>query len=107
MSAKNRYYGVKIGRKPGIYTNWDECKEQIDGFSGALYMGFSTLKAAEDFVGLDDTLPISGKCYAVKKGNKPGIYATWDECKEQVSGYPNAEYRKCADYNEALAYIAG
>ena len=27
------------------------------------------------------------KFYAVKEGKKPGIYHTWDECKEQVNGY--------------------
>ena len=27
------------------------------------------------------------KFYAVKEGKKPGIYMSWDECKEQVNGY--------------------
>ncbi len=45
------------------------------------------------------------KFYAVKKGRKPGVYTTWDECKEQVHGYSGAEYKSFNSMNEALAYI--
>ena len=31
------YYVVRNGRKIGLYTKWEECKEQIDGYSGAEY----------------------------------------------------------------------
>jgi len=33
-------YAVYVGRKPGVYLSWDECKAQVDGFSGASYKGF-------------------------------------------------------------------
>lgn len=33
------------------------------------------------------------KYYAVKVGNVPGIYETWDECQKQVKGYPGAIYK--------------
>ena len=36
---------------------------------------------------------MGNKFYAVRKGKKTGIYTTWDECKEQVDGYPKAEYK--------------
>ena len=29
----NVFYGVPVGRKPGVYTNWDDVQEQIKGFS--------------------------------------------------------------------------
>ncbi len=38
--AKVKYYGVKRGLVPGVYTSWDECKAQVDGFSGAEYKSF-------------------------------------------------------------------
>ena len=38
--AKVKYYGVKKGLVPGVYTSWDECKAQVDGFSGAEYKSF-------------------------------------------------------------------
>jgi hypothetical protein len=25
----NKFYAVAVGRRPGIYESWDECKEQV------------------------------------------------------------------------------
>lgn len=36
----NKFYAVKNGRKPGIFTSWTECKSQISGYSGAVYKSF-------------------------------------------------------------------
>lgn len=49
MSSK--YYAVKVGKKPGIYRTWDECKEMVDGYPGAKYKSFSSLSEAETFIG--------------------------------------------------------
>lgn len=46
-----KYYVVKKGRKPGIYTSWDACKRMVDGFSGAVYKSFKTKEEAEVFFG--------------------------------------------------------
>lgn len=40
------------------------------------------------------------KFYVVWKGFSPGIYDSWEECKLQVTGFPNAEY-KSFDSQEA------
>jgi ribonuclease HI len=45
------------------------------------------------------------KFYAVRSGREPGIYRTWDECKAQVDGYPNAAYKGFARLEEAEAYL--
>lgn len=45
-----KYYAVKVGRIPGIYQTWDEAKEQINGYSGAVYKEFTTLHDAEQFI---------------------------------------------------------
>ena len=47
MAKKKKFYVVWAGHKPGVYSNWDEAKSQIDGFSGAKYKSFSSSKAAE------------------------------------------------------------
>ena len=47
----------------------------------------------------------SKKYYAVKNGKVPGIYETWDECKENVSGYPGAEYKSFKTMEEAKAFM--
>lgn len=45
-----KYYAVKKGRKTGIYTTWQECKEQVDGYSGAIYKSFALKQEAENFL---------------------------------------------------------
>jgi len=44
---KNKYYVVWIGKKPGIYEGWDDCKKQVDGFAGARFKGFPTYDLAK------------------------------------------------------------
>ena len=48
--AKKKFYAVKVGKKPGIYNTWNECAEQVQGVSGAVYRGFVTLDEAETFL---------------------------------------------------------
>ncbi len=48
--AKKKYYAVKNGKQIGIYENWEDCKEQIEGFSGAEYKSFATRKEAESYI---------------------------------------------------------
>ncbi|MCU4156418.1 ribonuclease H family protein [Carboxylicivirga sp. A043] len=45
--AKNKYYVVWVGAKPGIYKSWPECQAQIKGFPAAKYKGFATLEEAQ------------------------------------------------------------
>ena len=45
------------------------------------------------------------KFYAVKKGLKPGIYKTWNECKIQVYKYPGAIYKSFKSLSEAEEFM--
>ena len=36
---------------------------------------------------------MASKYYAVKKGKKPGVYRTWDECKAQTDGFSGAIFK--------------
>lgn len=45
-----KYYSVRVGKTPGIYHTWDECKAMVDGYPGAKYKGFASLAEAEDFL---------------------------------------------------------
>lgn len=56
--AKN-FYAVKIGKTPGVYETWAECQNQIHGFSGAVYKGFSTREEAAAFVGGENSVLIN------------------------------------------------
>ncbi len=42
-----KYYVVWRGIRPGIYTSWDECKKQVQGFDHAQYKSFSSKEEAE------------------------------------------------------------
>lgn len=33
--GEERYYAVRSGRIPGVYTTWQECQSMITGFAGA------------------------------------------------------------------------
>ena len=48
--AKNNYYAVRIGKSPGIYKTWEDCKAQVIGYKGAIYKGFAEKQDAEDFL---------------------------------------------------------
>ena len=43
--------------------------------------------------------------YAVKEGKLPGIYKTWDRCKEQVHKFPGAKYKKFPLLSDAYRYM--
>ena len=45
--AKQKFYVVWEGRKPGIYTDWNECKKQVDGVTQAKYKSFESRAEAD------------------------------------------------------------
>ena len=46
----SKYYAIKNGVKPGIYTNWLEAQKQVSGYKGAIYKSFKTEQEATDFL---------------------------------------------------------
>ncbi|MCK9205408.1 MAG: ribonuclease H family protein, partial [Bacteroidales bacterium] len=63
--ARSKYYVVWRGKLPGIYEGWGSCKNQVDGFAGALYKGFPTLELARGAMNDDP------RKYLEKKLNTP------------------------------------
>src|SRR5690242_18996060 len=58
---KQKFYAVRKGRQPGIYSDWDSCKRQVEGFAGAQYKSFSTREEAARFIaGEHSTPPAAG-----------------------------------------------
>ncbi|MFT7443003.1 MAG: ribonuclease HI [Maribacter sp.] len=45
--SKKKFYVVWKGRKTGVFTSWNVCKRQIDGFEAAQYKSFANLEEAE------------------------------------------------------------
>ena len=48
--TKTKFYAVKAGYKPGIYTSWKAAFDQVNGFNSAEFKLFNTRKEAEKFI---------------------------------------------------------
>ena len=47
------------------------------------------------------------KYYVVWRGKNPGVYDSWDDCKEQITGYKNAQYKSFSSLSEAKKAFDG
>ena len=74
--AKQNYYAILVGRKPGIYESWNDCKEQTDKFPGAQYKGFSTLDEAKGY--MNGTQQTPEKCPESSPTNVENISNEYD-----------------------------
>ncbi len=45
-----KFYAVKTGRQSGVYTSWDDCKKQVNGFKGAVFKSFVSRNEADAFI---------------------------------------------------------
>jgi len=82
-----KFYAIRKGRRPGVYTTWPACEVQVKGFPGAVYKAFSTKAQAQAFMAeslpsstsapLADALPstdairiwVDGSCLENSKGS--------------------------------------
>lgn len=50
-----KYYAVYRGKSgaPKIFTSWDQCKQEVIGFKGAIYKSFPTEREAIDFIAIN------------------------------------------------------
>jgi ribonuclease HI len=46
-----KFYVVWRGRETGIFTDWETCKQHIDGFASARYKSYKTRQEAEEAFG--------------------------------------------------------
>ena len=44
---KQKFYVVWVGKKPGIYTDWDSCKAQVTGALGARFKSYESAEEAQ------------------------------------------------------------
>ncbi len=51
MVKKQKYYVVWEGKKPGIYTDWNEAKPQVEGVATAKYKSFESAEEAQKAFG--------------------------------------------------------
>lgn len=73
-----KFYAVQKGKKPGIYASWDECKENVQGVSGAIYKSFNSESEANAFLNKNGYETVVKKSSASnrKKSNSSDIDLT-------------------------------
>jgi hypothetical protein len=49
-NVQTKYYAVRIGHQPGIYTCWDECRKQIFKYPGNMFASFYTISKAKAYM---------------------------------------------------------
>lgn len=106
--ASKKYYAVKKGKTPGIYENWDECKANIQGVSGAIYKGFATKEEATLFLHNENSTEtnhniIKAEPIVNDRNNKKNIKPK--DGKEKV--FNEIDAIKPGSEKELLAYVDG
>lgn len=110
-----KFYAVRVGRKPGIYHTWADCLNQVRGFPKSIFKSFPTPTEAQRFLDGDDANNVCGvggtatgkppKFYAVRSGRHPGVYTTWGEVLDQITGWKAPKHRVFKTRTEAELYL--
>ena len=105
-----KYYAVRQGHVPGVYTTWADCEKQVKGFGGAIYKSFPTEVEARAFVE-DSGLSLSDFMSA-HKGESKSLEGTKKITTKVSSGIQNKVSAGEAkpDFthrNHVVAYIDG
>jgi len=66
---KPKFYTVWAGNKTGVFDSWDNCRQSISGFEGALYKSFETREMAEKALN-DNPYKHIGKKHVSSKSRK-------------------------------------
>ena len=73
MSKKPKYYVVRQGHNPGVYDNWNDCAEQVKGFSNARYKAFDTAEAAQQAFREAPEQHITSRATSEEKASKAAL----------------------------------
>jgi viroplasmin and RNaseH domain-containing protein len=99
------FWAVAIGRKPGIYEDYNAAKEQIRGVRNGLVKGFASRAEASAWMDAN-----RGKAeiafYVVAIGKRPGTYNTYKEANDACKGHPDGKQQKCYTDEEAKIFQA-
>ena len=111
--AKKKFYVVWNGHKTGVFSSWNVCKKQIDGYQGAQYKSFASKSEAEL------AITKSYDSYKGKNTKKPTLTAAEKRQYGQpileslsvdaaCSGNPGKmEYRGVLTHNKQQVFIQG
>ncbi|XP_070589046.1 ribonuclease H1 isoform X2 [Erythrolamprus reginae] len=85
------FYAVRKGRRVGVYSSWDECKEQVDRYPCARFKKFGSKREAYDFINED-----AGESSASSSG-----YEQNSDSYSYDSGYTQTYKRPYQEYSES------
>lgn len=77
-----KYYAVKVGKTTGVFNNWEDCKKQVTGFSGAIYKSFPTFEEAKEY--------LNNENIEVKSGG----FNLEDIAEDEIVAYVDGSYKK-------------
>ncbi|KAG7286842.1 hypothetical protein NEMBOFW57_009159 [Staphylotrichum longicolle] len=109
-ATEQKYYAVRAGFKPGVYTTWAICQQQITGFKGAQFKSFLRYEDASAFAAGRDPPPTTAdsrppRFYGVAVGRKPGVYTEWSQAQEAIKGWKGPKFKKFDTRTEAEAFV--
>lgn len=108
LSPSSKFYAVKNGRVPGIYTDWPSAQEQITGWQKPRHRGFTTRAEAQRFLD-EDERRASGSPTAEVDGVSVTYHAADVSTEPDIQQPPNKKAKKVAsvtktsvpEFNEA------
>ncbi|QHS75506.1 RNA-DNA hybrid ribonuclease [Saccharomyces paradoxus] len=93
MARQGGFYAVRKGRETGIFNTWKECKNQVDGYGGAIYKKFNNYEQAKSFLGHSND--ISNYRSSAHTGGQIGKPHTTQK-RVQVKNLPPSYYSSLA-----------
>ena len=106
-----KIYAVAEGYHTGIFSTWEDCKREINGYSGARFKRFGMKEAAKKWLAenisdnKEGNIKAPSKYYAVAVGRQVGVFSTWEECKSSVDGYSRARHKSFTNEQDAYAWL--
>ena len=91
--AKQKYYAVAVGKRPGIYYSWEECRAVVDGVKGAVYKSFPSVREAAAFIADHD-----GSSWTGRFANDPEKEEINDRIREKIDSMED---------DEVIAFVDG
>lgn len=95
--SKVKYYAVKKGRNPGIYTTWEECSKEVIGYQNAIYKSFKTIEEANEYLNSEN----QGSSFIKKekkKTNDNAVLKANQLIEKQISNL---------EIDEAISFVDG
>lgn len=94
----NKFYAVRVGLVPGIYTNWEQCAVQVYGFPKAEYKSFFTEEAALAYM-RGEEIPNSGAKRNGKSHKKQIVVSPspTEEPMPNIYGFVDGSYNEDND----------